>query len=115
MEGITLGTFEIIVLDLAAIFTIITFFWMREKARQAKLELTVQRFTDKIEATELRHEDKLGAVHQQINDHKKYTAEQYQQLSAACMRREEITPIHHALTEIRHRIDDLYAIHKNKK
>ena len=99
------GWLEIIVLDVAALVTIISFLWARDKKRQAEFQLLTQRY-----------EDKYDQMRERLDDHKKYTTEQYQQLSADCLRREELIPIQHSLSEIRHRIDDLFtSLQRNKK
>ena len=73
-----LGWLEVLIIDAAAIATILTYL----VTRQNKLD-------DKFN----RQDDKIA------------------ELSAACIRREElaniIEPINHQLTEIRHRIDDV--------
>ena len=85
---------KIIVIDFLTIIGILGFIYKWLRGRQDHLDSKFQK-----------HEDK-------IND-----------LSATCARREEImaavnaaiSPINHQVTEIRHRIDDLYTLQKGKK
>lgn len=104
MENFDIGTVELIILDVAALVTIISFLWARDKKRQAEFKAITQRYEDKYED-----------MRDRLDDHKKHTTEQLHQLSADCIRREEMMPIHHELTEIRHRIDNLTLLHKKTK
>ena len=82
MTTLNLGWLEVILIDLAALVTIISFIYFFLKSKHDKLEARFQR-----------HEDR-------IND-----------LAAACIRRDEIKTIvdqlNHQLTEIRQRIDNV--------
>ena len=93
MEAIEWNWIKVIALDFLAIVGILSFIFKWLKGKQDVLDSRFQK-----------HEDK-------IND-----------LSSTCARREEImaavnaaiSPINHQVTEIRHRIDDLYTLQKNK-
>lgn len=88
---------RVILFDLAAILAVIGFVYGLLKSKQEKLDTRFRQNEEKI------------------ND-----------LSATCARREEINaainiaittavnPVNHQLTEIRHRIDDLYSLQKGK-
>ena len=94
MEAIEWTWAKILVADLLIMITILGFIYKWLKNRQ-----------DVLDSRFAKHEDK-------IND-----------LSATCARREEImaavnaavSPINHQVTEIRHRIDDLFSLQKNMK
>lgn len=94
MEHIEWTWAKILVADLLIMITILGFIYKWLKNRQDILDARFQK-----------HEDK-------IND-----------LSATCARREEImaavnsavSPINHQVTEIRHRIDDLFSLQKGQK
>ena len=93
MEQIEWTWAKILVADLLIMITILGFIYKWLKTRQDVLDTRFQK-----------HEDK-------IND-----------LSATCARREEImtavnlaiSPINHQVTEIRHRIDELFSLQKSK-
>ena len=106
MMEFDVGWLEIIVIDVAALgYYHCVPLGSRDKKRQAEFQLLTQRY-----------EDKYDQMRERLDDHKKYTTEQYQQLSADCLRREELIPIQHSLSEIRHRIDDLFtSLQRNKK
>ena len=81
-----LGWLEVLLIDFAALVTIVSYYAARDARRQAIIN---DRF--------IRLEDKQS------------------DLTAACLRREEIAPINHQLTEIRHRVDELFALQKSSK
>ena len=80
--SLNIGWLEVLLIDGAALITIVSFVFLLFKNRQDKLEARFQRHDDRIT-----------------------------DLSTACIRREELSaivePINHQLSEIRHRIDNL--------
>lgn len=100
------------IFDIITAVGILTFVSRWFKSKQDALDDRFQRIDDKLET-------RFKSVEEKQND-----------LSATCVRREEmiaavnsaLTPVTHQLveirqqqTEIRHRVDDLYTIQKNKK
>ena len=81
-----IGWLEVLLIDGAALVTIISFMFLFFKAKQDKLEMRFQRNEDKI------------------ND-----------LSVECLRRHDIEPIRGDIADLRRRIDDLITLHSKKK
>ena len=88
--NLNLGWMEVLLIDGAALITIVSFVFLFFKSKQDKLEMRFQRNEDKI------------------ND-----------LSVACLRREEfhtcLEPVRGDIADIRRRIDDFINNVRNKK